>query len=129
MGQSEKPGIYDAEGKLLRPAAYFRGLPTPHFPLEGNVTTVDRKSLELAPLSCRYYYAGHLTGHYGHFLFSVISRLWALPRPIPEDLKLVLLNGGNAQEIFELDFAREIFSALGESLKTITVFSNASNFS
>ena len=129
MGQHQKPGVYDSDGQLLRSAAYFRGLPTPHFPLEGEATDLHRRTLPVAPLSYRYYFAGHLTGHYGHFLFSVISRLWALPNPVPADMKLVLLNSANAAEIFQLTFAKEIFGALGISVENIAVFRDPIQFS
>jgi hypothetical protein len=122
FGQAQKPGVYDASGKLFRPAAYFRGLPEPHTPLEEEATPLDIASVDYAPDTHRYVFGGHLTGHFGHFMFSILARLWSLPSPLPADLKIVLLNGGSAPDVFEIEFIASIFAVLGISLSSFAVF-------
>lgn len=122
MGLAVKPGLYGADGRLVRAAAYFRGLPQPHFPLEDEAAPPLPTAPTRAPLGPRYIFAGHLTGHFGHFLFSVLGRLWSLPRPLPQDVRLVLLNGVNAPELFELEFSRAIFQSLGIAPESFAAF-------
>ncbi len=121
FGQADKPGVYRPDGALFGPAAYFRGLPSPHFPLEDQQTPFDAQVADYAPDDTRYLFAGHLTGHFGHFLFSVLARLWALPQP-PPDLKLVLLNGALAPTMSYFEFARTLFAALGISQDSFATF-------
>ena len=128
MGLTHKPGLYNASGVLVRDAAYFRGLPEAHFPLEEAVTTFAGSSACFAPDGPCYIFAGHLTGHYGHFLFSMLGRLWSLPKPLPSNVKLVLLNGIHAADLFELDFSRTIFNALGIRLENFANFQEAVRF-
>ena len=128
MGHAHKPGLYDRSGALIRAAAYFRGLPEAHFPLEEEVTTLPGSSAGSAPDGPCYVFAGHLTGHYGHFLFSMLGRLWSLPKPLPSNVKLVLLNGVHAPDLFELSFSRSIFDALGIRLENFASFQEPVRF-
>ena len=122
LGQPYAPGVYDRAGQLVRAAAYFRGLPYAHFPLEDQNTNLGADAVPFAPDGPEYVFAGHLTGHYGHFLFAMLGRLWSLPRPVPRNVQIVLLNGIHARDLFELDFARSIFEALGLTLENFASF-------
>ncbi|UVO51193.1 glycosyltransferase family 61 protein [Sphingomonas sp. SUN019] len=128
MGHAHKPGIYTAEGPLSRPAAYMRGMPNIHLPMEADHRTIDLSTVPWAPDDHQYVFLGHLTGHFGHFLFSIASRLWALPRPLPPNTKLLLLNGHHIAEIFDLDFAGSILSSLGLKVSDFVTFRDAYRF-
>jgi hypothetical protein len=113
MNRPRKPGVFGADGRLVPEASYRRGLPTLHLPLEDEHALCFGPHADVASSTFRYVYVGHLTGHYGHFLFSVLPRLWDLPRPIPTDIRLIALNGFRADELFRLDFARAILGSMG----------------
>lgn len=115
-------GLYWPGQEIFRPAAYFRGSPTPSFPLETALTTIPRASVPFAPDGFRYVYAGQLSEHYGHFLFTMLSRLWALPQPLPDDLRLVMPNAAHASDLFQHEFARALFAALGITLEHFAVY-------
>lgn len=113
MGRVRPAGVYDASGLLVLPAAYRRGVPTLHYPIEEKRTVWDRRNATAAPPGFRYLFCGHVAGHYGHFLFALVARLWAVPRPVPDDLRIVLLNGAIMDAIFAFEFARSILASLG----------------
>ncbi len=115
LGCNSPAGLYDTEGRLVRSAAYFRGLPHPHFPLEAETTALSVSEVPLAPRDYTYVYGGHYTAHYGHFFFAMLSRLWAIPRPVPSDLRIVLLASGDVEEPFRHEFSATILRALGLS--------------
>ncbi len=115
LGCGSPAGLYDTDGRLVRRAAYFRGLPQPHFPLEAETTTLSVNQAPLAPRDYSYVFGGHYTAHYGHFFFAMLSRLWALPRPAPPELRIVLLASGDVEEPFRHEFSATILRALGLS--------------
>ena len=45
----------------------------------------------------------------------MLSRLWALPRPVPPDLRIVLLASGDVEEPFRHEFSATVLRALGLS--------------
>ena len=49
LGCNSPAGLYNREGRIVRRAAYFRGLPSPHFPLEAETTTLSADEAPLAP--------------------------------------------------------------------------------
>ena len=122
LGHVHKAGVYGRDGALVRGAAYFRGLPEPHFPLEGETASLPLQEVAYAPDGPAYMFVGHLTGHYGHFLFALLSRLWALPKPVPADLRLVVLNGAHVDDLFEADFSHTIFRTLGLTRESFADF-------
>ena len=128
MGRPRKPGVFDADGHMVPEAKYRRGLPTLHLPLEDEHAICLGPDADYAPEGFRYIYVGHLTAHYGHFLFASLARLWSLPRPLPQDVRLVALNGNRAVDLFDLEFSRAIFGALGITRELFVEFSRPMKF-
>ncbi len=128
MDLVHKPGLYGADGKLIEVAAYRRGVPELCFPVEGRIATVSVKDAALAPSGMEYVFVGHLTHHYGHFLFAILSRLWWLSGPLSKNVRLVVLNGRHAERVLELEFARQILSLLGITREHFIVFDEPVRF-
>ena len=71
-------GIYDANGHIIEAAAFCM-LPNMTKSGQGEVCNLEISNLEYAPCD-QYFYVGNIMNHYGHFVCSSMSRLWALPR-------------------------------------------------
>jgi hypothetical protein len=105
------PGVFDHGRKLVTAAGYFRSDPYPK-PLEDYHTTLNPDRYGAAPEDVTYLFLGHVTAHYGHFLFASMARLWALDHVPRAGLKLVVLNQGPLQDLLATPFIRAILETL-----------------
>jgi hypothetical protein len=122
LGGFGSSGLFDKRGRLIKSAGYFRGSPEIHLPIESETTPLEAETFELADPSPDYFYVGHLTGHYGHFLFAALARLWALRHLRNSRTKFVVLNSHEVEELCRLDFVAKIFDSLGLRPDDLSVF-------
>lgn len=105
-------GVYDKEGERIDAATlYVR--PGKNLNGQSARIPVDVSDAPYAPADA-YFYVGHILGHYGHFLCSSMTRLWALPQFA--GLPLVAHGAGNPEHWFthpSLQFIRTLFGGAG----------------
>ena len=110
--------LYD-DRRLLVPDSAFRregfdsadrGLLTVGAPSTTNANVESGNRLP----NGRYVWIGHIHDHYGHFLLSVLPRLWTLPREDPE-VRIVTAGPGDLASRLAIPHVRCILEALGVS--------------
>ncbi len=102
-------GIYDRHGKLIEAAAFYR---VGKREGQSDVCPLDLSRAPYAPRQ-RYFYVGNVFNHYGHFLCSTMSRLWALPRYREGSIPLLGHAVGGPPHWFSWSHTRTLFGAAG----------------
>ena len=106
--------LYDERRQLIADSAYFRAVPKMQT-LGGQPSTATvpaRASHRLPP--GRYFWVGPLHPHFGHFLVSSLSRLWALDRVDARAFTFLYTGDLQPAEMFATHgFVRDCFAALG----------------
>jgi hypothetical protein len=69
-------GVYASDGRIIDAAA-FRNTPGKELCGQNETCLVDFGDAPYAPRAC-YFYVGNIINHYGHFICSSMSRLWAI---------------------------------------------------
>jgi len=104
-------GVYDSNGNIIDGAA-FRSLPGMALNGQSSRCIADVADAPYAPRDC-YFYVGNLINHYGHFICSSMSRLWALNRVEIGAVPLIGHSLGSPIDWFSWPFARTLFGAAG----------------
>lgn len=118
-------GLYDHGRRLITDSGYFRG-PDPE--LVNGQYSVGRswpREFLTAPEHEEYYFIGPMHTHYGHFLLSTFSRLWALQNATGRKRKLVAYNVVNPAN---QGFVVELLKAVGYELADCITFSAPTRF-
>lgn len=79
-------GLYDVEGNLIAEAALLRG---DQLTGQSQKLEFDLAAIPTLPDNKEYIYGGPLIPHYGHFILSSMSRLWAIPQRLSKDTMIV----------------------------------------
>ena len=106
--------LYDARRQLIADSAYYRAVNGMEV-LGGqpDTTIVPARATHRLPPG-RYFWLGPLHLHFGHFLVSSLSRLWALERLDPGDFTFLYTGGlPPAEMLGSYGFIRDCFAALG----------------
>lgn len=112
--KSHKPGCYDRGRKLITASGSFSGIPDINLLFGEYFTTLEPTDYSYVSAPGEYIFLGPINLHYGHFLLSILSRLWWLVgKTVHADLKLLYCNSRTPQEIFAVPFIRDIFNVLG----------------
>lgn len=105
--------LYDERRQVIADSAYFRAAEGMRM-LGGQPATTlvpARAAAQLPP--GRYFWIGPLHDHFGHFLVSTLSRLWALQTLDPKEFTFLYAGGKPPGELFGTEFIRACFEALG----------------
>ncbi|AHJ66026.1 ATP/GTP-binding protein [Granulibacter bethesdensis CGDNIH4] len=106
--------LYDSQQRVIPYSSFLRG---------GDLQTVRQPAFftKLNPFSSRssvpdadMLWIGPIHLHFGHFIVSVLARLWPLLSSIPPTWKLAYV-GGDKYDLFKIEHIRECFKALGIS--------------
>jgi hypothetical protein len=116
-------GVYDATGRLIEAAAYYRG-PGKRLAGQSPICVADVADVADAPYAPagRYIYLGNVIDHYGHFLLSSMSRVWALRSHDLRETPLVGHGPGVPDGWFSHSFVRGLYGAAGVVQEDFAVF-------
>ena len=104
-------GVYDSDGRNIDAAAHHM-LPNMGRSGQSDIIDVEVEGLDYAPCQ-RYFYVGNILNHYGHFLCSSMSRLWALPHSDVGRVPLIGHAAGNPDAWFSWPHASALFGSAG----------------
>ncbi len=103
-------GLYLLDGKLITSSGNFIG---PQTRLSGQPSHINFSSNEVEDrFDEPAFYIGPVTTHYGHFLVTTLSRIWAQSIHDRKKRKYIYHGTETPQQLFLCDFVREIFQAL-----------------
>jgi capsular polysaccharide biosynthesis protein len=105
--------LYDGSRRMIVDSGYFRGLS--RLASVGGPMFAEHQPMRVADVlpDDNYFWLGPCHQHFGHFLISTLGRLWALDQGSAQQYKFLYTGGLSAEKIYEHDFMREIFNALG----------------
>ncbi len=120
VGHGTPAGLYDRGRALISSGAHFMTWPYEKPGIEAHFAE-DEPSLAVeAADDVIYFYGHHITHHFGHFLFSILSRLWALPYGRSTRFKILVLHLPNKATMD--GFAGQILAAMGISEDDVIAF-------
>lgn len=120
VGHGSPAGLYDRGRALISSGAHFATWPEQRPAIEEYFTEDEPALAREAPDDFIYFYGHHITHHFGHFLFSILARLWALPYGRPSRFKILVLHMPSKATME--GFAGQILSAVGISEQDLICF-------
>jgi hypothetical protein len=104
-------GLYGLDGQLITSSGNFIG---PQTRLSGQTSHINFRPNEVVDrFDEPAIYVGPITTHYGHFLVTTMSRIWAKYHYDKQGYKYVYHGVETPKELFGCGFIREIFEAFG----------------
>jgi capsular polysaccharide biosynthesis protein len=91
-GYGSPAGLYDRGRALISSGAHFATWPHEKPAIERHFAEDEPSLAPEAPDDVIYFYGHHITHHFGHFLFSILARLWALPYGRSTRFRILLLH-------------------------------------
>lgn len=120
LNHGSPAGLYDRGRALISSAAHFATWPHQRPVIEEHFANDEPALAYEAPDDVIYFYGHHITHHFGHFLFSILARLWALPYGRSRHFKILLLHLPSKATMEGA--AGQILAALGISEKDLVAF-------
>lgn len=120
VGFGTPPGLYDRGRALISSGAHFAAWPHERPGIEAYFAEEEPALASEAPDDVVYFYGHHITHHFGHFLFSIIARLWALPYGRSTRFKVLVLHLPSKATM--AGFAGQMLAALGISEDDLIAF-------
>jgi hypothetical protein len=112
--------LFDHGRKVITESAYFLG-PTPELRMSRYTTELSLFGVREEAPDDVYFFLGPIHSHYGHFLTSSLTRMWAYHKDKHANIKLVTY--GSARETIERNsFIPELFRALSVPLDNLITF-------
>lgn len=106
--------LYDDRRIIIPDAAFLRAADGMKVMTGELLTeTVPARVPATLPAGPDYFWIGPMHLHFGHFLVSTISRLWALLDEDPARYTFLYNGAGTPAELFTLGFVRDVLGALG----------------
>lgn len=105
--------LYDVSRHLIPASAFYRGVPTYAILGGAPITNYVAARLRNRLPPGDYFWLGPFHLHFGHFLISTLARAWAFRDQVRADTRIVYVGGGAPNELFEIGFIRDCFTALG----------------
>lgn len=104
--------LYDSSRRMIENSGYFRGVPD--LASVGGPNLAEHQPLRVSDVlpDDDYFWFGPCHQHFGHFLIG-LGRLWALDHKSAQRYKILYTGALSAEQIFEVNFMREMFHALG----------------
>lgn len=103
--------IYKPDQQIITDSAFFRGVPDYNMVGSAVSTRVHPARVDVNLTNGLYFWLGPIHGHFGHFLLSSLSRLWALKKQ-PKDIRIAYV-GPPVDDIFSNSYISVIFAQLG----------------
>lgn len=119
-GYGSPAGLYDRGRALISSGAHFATWPHQKPAIEEHFAEDEPSLAPQAPDDVVYFYGHHITHHFGHFLFSILARLWALPYGRSTRFRILLLHPPSQATMD--GFAGRILAALGISQADLIAF-------
>lgn len=120
VGYGSPPGLYDRGRALISSGAHFATWPQEKPGIEAYFAEEEPALATEAPDDVVYFYGHHVTHHFGHFLFSILARLWALPYGRSTRFKILVLHLPSKATMD--GFAGQMLAALGITEKDLIAF-------
>ena len=105
--------VYKENQQIISGSGFFRGVPDYNLVGSSVTTKIHPHRTQFNLKSGLYFWLGPIHGHFGHFLLSTLSRLWAL-RDLPRDIRIAYV-GPPVEELFSSPFRAYVFATLGIS--------------
>ena len=105
-------GIYDASGRLLPFAGFYRG-PERHLVMQSEWVPPELFASAAEAADHDYIYGGNIQTHYGHFLLATLSRYWLLPPARQTSARIVVHAGPVVADWFAIPHIAFLFGQLG----------------
>lgn len=113
--------LYGENQQIISESSFYRGVPDYNL-LNASVTTnIHPRRIKNILVHDLYFWLGVVHQHFGHFMVSSLSRLWAL-KSQPKKIKIAYL-GESPDHLFKVPHIAYIFNQLGikkHQLKNIT---------
>ncbi|NHN84268.1 DUF563 domain-containing protein [Acetobacter musti] len=105
----QQNALYKENGQIISDSAFFRG--ADGYRLLGSDVTATVNVSRVRRVEEMCFWLGEIFGHFGHFLLSSLSRIWALDR-VPASVRIAYY-GPPAEDLFQQEFIAKIFGRLG----------------
>ena len=112
-------GLFEPSGRAVPESIPYSGAGPAVHNVQCSLECNDLLGHPILSENFNYVFIGNVEDHYGHFLIGPFARLWALPNYDRKKLRIVFSSSRTSQELFELEFFREMMSALGLSYKNL----------
>jgi len=114
FNQNTQWGVFEKDRSIVMDAAYIRGSERKLISQSSKLRDVENSDLMYAPEDT-YFYGGILIPHFGHFLITSLSRLWAFREYLETDIKIVFHSDHEPDEYFKFPYIRDLLTVCGIS--------------